>query len=512
MITMLPSIPGGASATHGADATVTMAAAYNGGTLTDGSAYVAAPAGLKVVSSNPALATVDGRDGHGIQANLYQGGPNALDGGILYSAVDTLNLTTVYRPGDCIVKVRSSNPRQPNTGDIGRWGLFEGQATVLHVVASPPAAGAMAPIIWPAADAANRPWRVPDVDGLLATLPSYSGGGTATAWSVLAATVDKLDFGHAWAQGVRYQYLTPRQIAGAGNAYDQSRAALNGTVWAGILSNQWSTADKRAALVRMLSIGCQIMEAYRKTGLAFGEDGGQFQSFLPNCLAWMKATGQTALYNTVMPLIGGNVRGQYYQKTAGLFAVHSDPLLPYIARRRTVSAITGSGPYVVTCTGYFPASGLTEDTASNYAFTQLNMVRESNGAVSVITAEARVGADLQLTVATLPTGLVVGNTIYCGEITPIPVGSWDWTARSPSAGFANLTNPSPNAEYRSNNKHGWQVCVASVLGLRGPDLTPAKSYLERVASTVSYQVGADTFAHDFFTANQATILALPQSV
>ena len=506
MITINPTIPGGSDTVFGVDATVTTTGAYNGGVSIDGQRYIIAPASVKLASSSPAQATVDGRVGNGMQANLVQGGLNALDAGTTYDGSAALAVDTVVQPGSCIVKVESSNPRDASSGSAGREGLFEA-TTVVQIVPSARAANAIAPVVWPSSDLANRPWRVADVDGVLAGLPVLASSGAPT-WASIAAFWDKLDFGLAWAQGIRYQWLAPRRVANENSSYGQYRAAITGQVWAGLCGNEWSTGDKTAALIRALSNGCQTVEAYNKTGLAITEDGGQFQWHLPECLAWIKATGQTANYAALSALVGANVRNQYYQMATGYFNPHDSALLPYISRRRTVSAITGSGPYVVTCTGYRPGSGLTGDTASNSEFVDLNMVRESNGAVSLITAKATTGADWNFTVATLPTGLVTGNVIYCAPVTPLANGVWDWTARNP-VDFPNLPNPAPNAEYRSNNNHGNSILPISALGMRGANLTPAKEYVERITASAAYAGG---FQQTFWSTHQATVLALPQIV
>lgn len=517
MIRIQITIPGGSTDTFGATATITVVGDYNGGTCIDGSKYIIAPAGVKVTGSSPAPATVDGRDGNGIQADPQQDytPTQALDAGIAgYSAGAALDSSVIYRPGSAILKVESTNPRV----NSGRAGLFE-RSTVLHVVASRPPANAMAPAIWPSADLAIKPWRVADVDGLLAGLPSYAATGAPT-WASLAAYWDKLDFGLALSRGYYYQYLTPEYISGTNTAYGEDRANLQSTIWAGICSDQWSAADKTAAVIRALSNGCQIAESYGAFGVNIGQhgDGAHYQWYLADCLAWLKATGRTGQYATLMPIIGGNVRGQYHQVTAGMYDPHDSAVLPYIARRRTVSAITGSGPYQVTVTGYVPGSGLTEDTASNAVFTGLNMIRESNSSTALITAQSVSSGSWVLTVANLPSGLAVSDAIYCGEVSPLPVGAWDWTLRNRTA-YPNLPNPSPSAEYRSNNKHGHTVCVASILGMRGSDLDGAKGYLERVSSATSYgqlEAGVlgsiNTFARDFWTTHQSTILALPQDV
>lgn len=502
MITIQPTINGGATATYGSDATVTLVDEYNGGSCIDGSHYVIAPAALKFSTSSPAPATVDGRAGHGIQANLEQGGPNALDGGVAeYSAGATLSTSTALPVGSAIVKVRASDPME----NAGRAGLFEGAATVIHVVASAPAYRAMAPVVWPSASLASKPWRVADIDGMLASLPSYATTGAPT-WASIASYYDKLDFALAWYQGIRYQYLTPRRINNTTSAYGRWRGQVEGTVWAGLCSNAWSAAEKTAALIRQLSNGCQIAEAYGATANIIGEDGGQFQFGLANALAWLKATGREGQYAATMPKIGGGPRGQYYQVTAGMFDRHTSAVLPYIARERTVVSITGSGPYVVTVTDYAGEPG------ANAGFHGGNLCRVVGG---VDGAEALIDAtgtpdgsgDYPLTMAALPTGLTVSDTVYVKQVTPLSVGTYDYVMEGNSPMH---NNPLESSGYRSGQNHGNQIAPISVLGMRGSDLTPAMDYMLRRTAAQNY--GGGGWTETFWATHQATALAVTQIV
>ena len=292
---------------------------------------------------------------------------------------------------------------------------------------------------------------------------------------------------------------------------------------AGVLGTEWSTSDKTAAMIRLLSQGCQITEAYAAFGNSIYVDGGHGQSHLAACLAWIKATGQTGDYAAHIARLGGHLTGQYYQVTSGMFDPHDSADLPYVARRRTVLDITGSGPYQVTCTDYRPGSGLTGDTASNADFRGRNLLRESNGATALITAQsdaaASPGTGWTFTVDTLPSGLTTTHTVLTSDVAPLSVGQWDFTPR-PAATYPNLPNPGPYAEYRGNNKHGNNLLPISAMGMRGSDFTGCKAYLERVSESVSYGTlesgvvtgGVNSFAQTFFAANQAAMLAVTQDV
>ena len=116
-ITIRPTIPGGSGATFGSDATITVDGAYNGGTLADGSRYIVAPAGVKVLSSSPAPTTVSGRYMNGISDGSFysteatqaldqgpSGAGNDVDG---FDMARSLDLARVYRPGESIIKAKS---------------------------------------------------------------------------------------------------------------------------------------------------------------------------------------------------------------------------------------------------------------------------------------------------------------------------------------------------------------------------------------------------------------------
>ncbi len=519
MITIKTSIPGGAFGAFGTDPQIDVTGNYNGGTLIDGQRYVIAPAGVVVSGSTPAPGTVDGRAGHGMMKNLAQHPSNldpaqALDaGGSQYDAGQALDLNEVHRPGDCIVKVKSSDPRD----NAGREGLFAGE-TVLHVVASAPAAGAIAPIIWPSDDLANRPWREADLDGFLSSLPTLASSG-APDWADLAQWWDRIYIGLPWNRTFQYQYMSPQFYNAKNSAYGEYNSIFEGVIWAGLCGNEWSTADKTAAAIRMLSNGCQLAETYGAFGLQLVEDGAHYQFGQAGALAWLRWTSQLARYDEISALIGANVRNQYYEVTAGLFDPHTDPLKPFIARERTVNAITGSGPYEVDVTDYRTAN-TTEDGDTIGEFIDLNLIRKSNGATALITAQwgqgQSPGLGWKFTVSSLPTGLTVGDTIYTGEVSPMPVGTIDWMIRSQIPSFK---NPAPDARYRKQWRGGNTLMALSAAGMRGADYDNAVAYLLRQTAAQAYGtlheevLGApSTFGQTFWSTHQATVLALPQVV
>lgn len=510
MIRMQGKIPGGSTLTFGVDATVTMVDSYNGGTLIDGSHYATAPAGLKVLESFPVPATVSSRYMHGITDGFVYGTTNsqALDEGPFGAGNDvngftigrTLNLDRVVRPGEAIIKAKS---RTGATEADDRSGVLD-LATVVHVVSTPPATGALAPYCWPSDDLENKPWRVADIDGFLASLPVLASSGAPT-WASLAAFYNKVELGANFTASLDYQTICPYQINGTSGAYSGNRAPFLSQVFAGLCGNEWSTADKTAAAIRVASNGCCVVEASRGFNVTHPEDGGQRQHVQAECLAWLKMTSQLADYAAVTALIGGNLTRQYYQVTAGLFDRHTSAALPYIARERTVVSITGAGPYVVTVTNHAGEPG------ANAGFDGGNLCRVVGGVdgddqLITATGVPDGSGDYPLTVTTLPTGLIVGDTVYVKQVTPLSVGTYDYTSSTVSPMFY---NPLPSAGYRTVQTHGCMILPIAAMGMRGANLLPAAEYILRRTALQNYGSG---FQNTFWSTHQATVLALPQLV
>ena len=511
MIRIEVTIPGGAADVVGDDLSITLAASYNTGTLIDGSHYVVAPGGLMVQSSSPAPATVDGRYRNGISDGGFysMAADQALDQGpsgggndvLGFTMARTLDLARVYRPGESIVKVVG---RAGATTATDRDGVLD-DVMVTHVVASPPSAGALAPYCWPSADRTNKPWRVADVDGVLSALPVLASSGAPT-WASLAAYWNRIELGMGYAPSTNYQCITPYQIAGTGGAYGEIRSAFESLVWAGMCGNEWSTGDKTAAMIRALANGCAITEAARGFNLILPEDGGHRQYHLPDCLAWIRATGQEDDYATLMPLIGANLLRQYYQVTSGLFARHTSASLPYIARERLVTSITGTGPYTVYVAPYANEPG---NNANFEGGLLTRVVGGVDGSQALITSTLSRDYDTDpypLVLAALPTGLVVGDTVYVKSPAPLTVGTYDFVMNDERPDFCSELESSG---YRSVNKHGRTLLPIFALGMAGIDLNPAKVYLQRRSVADNYGSG---FQATFWSTHQATVLASPQVV
>jgi len=544
MATIKLTIAGGAGTTPGVGGiSFTTLGSYRRGVTRDGEVYVIAPQGLTVSASSPAEASPGGRVENGIMKNpersytnfqaLDAGGSSPMTG---YDATKLAAYPISLVPNDTLIKGKAHDPLITQT----REGVLD-EVTGLHVVAAAKAGNVFAaPYVWPASDLANRPWRVADVDLLLSSLTTFNTSAQQqVTWAQLAPFLDHLNIGKAITPSTGpggYEYTTIHPMGdNLTSNYDRYQLRTQALMLMGLMSQSWSTADKTAAAIRLLQRGCQESEAIVGLGNAMGEDGAHYNSQYAPAMAWLLATGRTAQYPTWIPLIGGNFYGQYYNVTAGQFTNHTSALLPYIARERTVNSIDSSGtglingtayPVVISLTGYGPASGLAGDTASNATLKGLNLVRKTGGAVAYITVSQQgtgAGSDFVVGLAAAPTGLAVSDVVYCAEVTPMAVGTPDFTLRN-STTYPNLPNPSASTDYRDTQYTAIAHLFAHNLGMSGSQVSKAVAYLNRamaggsglptMVDTVTSSVtgSTNTWASEFWTAFSATLLAKTQIV
>jgi hypothetical protein len=514
--------------------------AYRTGTTLDGLPYVVAPNGVKVNAPTPVAETVESRFRNGAQLNPTLGthANQALDNGggasTTYSAGLAFDPTTVLRPGDALIKVKSTDTLVSS----GRRGMFD-QSTALMVVAAAPAANQMAPWIWPAADKANRPWRTVDLDGFLALLPSLSAAGQdVITWDQIAPFHDKfsldrcLNFSTA---GGGYEYMTTVGLSDdAESNYDRYPTRVVSAVLMGLMSSAWSTADKTAAAIRLLQRGCNVVEGYAAFDLSVSNDGGHSVSQYPGAMAWLRATGQLDRYADIAQRAGGNAIRSYYFITQDMidndFVYHTDASKPYFSRAREVLSVTNGG-LTVSVQGYIPTSGLSGDTKSNGRLRGLNLRRNSDNAQAYITASSEVGSNpgsWTLTLATPISGLTAGEMVNATPPWTVVAGDPDFAVRAPTD-FPNVRNPSAFAEYRGLQKTMISHLFCHAIGMSGAAAAPSVAYSLRAmqadtptaqddypstVDSVSSAVTGSTnnWQTQFYNAHGAALLALDQDV
>jgi len=525
------TIPGGQSSITDGDITYPFVGSYPTGVTFDGIHYVVAPQGVKLTEPAPISLIDAGRFKNGQQINPQRAYDDnqALDSGgsQIYAAGLAANLTTVMRPGDVMLKIKSTSTQVNG----GREGL-PAQTSALLVVSSPPTAFSTAPVIWPSADSANRPWRVVDLDGFLALLPNLATTGqTIVPWSVVGTYFNQFDIGAAFSAATfgGYEWMTTHGLSDDTTTnYGRYLNRVVGVVLQGLMSAGWSNADKTAAAIRLLQRGCQIGEAAVSSGVGIPTDGGHQYGQYGACLAWLRATGRASEYATWLPQVAGNVLGQYYRITTALlasdFVYHTDPLKPYCYRARQVLSVTNGG-LTVSVEGFAPTGGSTGDTASNGCLHGLNLRRNSDNAQAYITNSVQIGnnpGSWTLTLAAPIAGLAAGDMINC--VAPFTLADGDADFRIGNA--ANLSNPSKFAEYRNLSFNAPHHLFAHAIGMHGATMDISRDYTIRAMATNTptaqddYNTHADTtnmgvgndWANTFWSAHSATILAMPQIV
>lgn len=518
---------GATSVTHESMAFPIQEGAYQTGLTVDGVPYIVAPNGVKLNDPSPTR-TATGRGArHGSQVNpvvtktFSDSIETALDSYNRYDAALLHDFATVIQPNDAFLKMEGKETiTEPRDGVPLKW-------RGVHVVSSAPAATAFAaPFLWPAADKANRPWRTVDIAARLAELPSYNAAGqSVTSWASVQTYLDRFDLGRAFAQDTfnGYEIFTANASSPQPQSnYGRYLTNVQSQHLVGLMSAGWSSGDKEAALIRLLQQGCQWGEAMVKAAAGTPADGGHEIAVYAPAMAWLWATGRQSEYATWMGFVAGNIKDQYYEVTAGNisndFVPHSDASKPYPYRRRTVSNITGNN---VTMTGYAPASGLTEDTASNLKLQGMLLTKESNGNNSLITASSQAGGSPGTVTVTLTapvTGLVVSDVVYCRANYTLTAGMAQWRMRNQ----LNLSVPSPEAEYLALNFPCAARMFVRAIGMAGADVAIGEEFMEYAnAGTDGYSDQVDSsiigaanppWVRQFYDANWTTLKALPQDV
>lgn len=425
--------------------------------------------GVALTGRFPAGRNFGGNNIDGYTLNPTIGGTQGLDQRWTnYSAPANIN-TITPRKLDVILSVECEE-----TSPAGTWrdGYFKnhGQAW-FTCLTKPPAAGAFSPPIhWPSDDVNRllRPIRVPDIDGMLARMPSYSASGITSppTWASFANTWDQPNA--AWLQPISptavgpggYEGGFPRDFTDApGNANYGSYVALhqNRVLGSSTLSH-WSTADKREFLIRLCQHGNQWIEpAANVADGTMVSDGGHWQWHWPAVAAWLDATGQNSRSATLYNKFRGNYEQVFAASASNVandFVRHTDPTKPFTWRDRTLSSVSGLN---MTLQSY------AEDNP-NFFFTGLRLKR-SDGDEALIT----VGNDYPITVDQQASPvwansdvvhMVPGYTITAGQLL--------WALKGPSR--LDFFNPSPIAAYFELQVPAMQVYFLRALGIVAPDL------------------------------------------
>jgi len=441
--------------------------------------------GVAITARFPAGRTYLGDAVDGYTLNPTLGGNQGLDERRPnYAAPAAIN-TITPRKMDVILSVESEETSTIGGGNEFRDGYFQtnGQAW-FTCVTRPPSATTFSPTVyWPSDDVNRvlRPMREVDIDGLLSRLPSYSASGITSppAWSTFANTLDQPNV--AWLHNA---YFVGGGVVGAGGYEGGFPRGFNGSLtqmnygeyvadevnrasMTAVL-NTWSSADKRAFLVRMCQHGNQWLEPF--DGLAARTilpDGGHYQWHWPAAAMWLDATGQNARSAALFGTFPGNYDQVFVvtaSNVANDFVSHADGTKPFPWRRRLLSAVS------------FPTITL-ESKAEDYPFpifTDLLMERVSDGDTSLHTAQG--GTFYEYTTDTQASGVwTVGNEVFHKPRFTITEGMRLWTIKGPTQ--MAYFNPTKNANYLGLQSWAGQVLLLRSLGIVAPIFEDAADFV-----------------------------------
>jgi hypothetical protein len=274
--------------------------------------------------------------------------------------------------------------------------------------------------------------------------------------------------------------------------------------------NTWSSADKRAFLIRMCQHGNQWLEPF--TGSAartLGADGGHYQWNQAVGAMWLDATGQNDRSTELFTIAPGNF-DQVFAVTASHiandFVRHTGDTKPYPWRDRVLSSVSGLTMTVPEYAG----------DGANPTMQNLRMTRVSDGDLSRITDHTYLLPNYSLTAETQASGVWAnGDTVYFQPGFTITEGQLQWSLRGPTA--INLFSPTPNANYLGLQSWSGQVLLMRSLGIVAPIFENAADFVALcnagsypAASPYAYpDLRKTTLETQVWNAHFATALAVP---
>jgi hypothetical protein len=450
--------------TYGISANSTAGTAVPAGYDQEGNVFVVGSFWIVSASTPPATEAVTLRSIHGITKNPdttdNQGwdslGGGTYDGSATYRATLPLQLTA----GDVAVQVISRlGLGDTRTAGEHRSGVIL-KVTCLYSVASAPATNRLTPAItW--ATPATRPQVSIDPAAILASMPTARSmtGIALTSWATVAQRLDRFDpmFGkNSTAQAISgYERSMTWKIG-----YDQVSAANYGQDFAktmnealmGIRGNTWSDADKRVAILRLMSFGHQWYWGLKARGATLNPDGGHYQFYWAPIIAYLNWTGQTA----ELAFFESNLRGhikQAQRMTAERFGEYKTPhsLSTQIAasRIRPINLINSQTSFNMR----FDANA--GDSSQHDADFSL-LVRVSSGEKRIITqpgTNLTTGVEYKTVSITAPysTTVTLADTFYREAAWPVQHGDLLWNNGDLVSWIG-----AHNNTYASNNT-GWTI-------------------------------------------------------
>lgn len=453
----------------------------------DGRAYIAVgPDTITVADITPSETTAGGNVINGAMLNPLNGDVQGFDErmGTFSSAKKVVAGTTTVSAGDIIVKsiavdaVAASLTSAERRSGPARYAVF-------YIVDTLPGDDYFgpAPVGW---TGRGTPAGYPvDIDAAMAGLRQYATAGHAAEVASHTEVMTYFDQEApllGMTQGTTldggYEVMAPRRFGGAdpGAAnYGAYIGAMIAQASLGIISDGWTAAEARAALVRMIRHGIDIYDPWAGSGNAIPRgDGGHYQWALTPSVYALKYTGRENLITSGLEVdIPNNQLHQAFTVNAAqrAEALNSHALSgqAHATRRRSIVSVSGNA---VTVNTFNPGD------PPNMRFDRMLMQSASSATRSLVVDGSEIirGPDQTVAVAD-GAGFAAGDEVYFLPPFAINEGDHDWLLES-VASF-NTYAPSATASYRGANRWSVDTLTIRALGVHAPVFTSMEGMVVR---------------------------------
>lgn len=446
------------------------------GQYVDGPCWVLVPSGTLTLSEPTPVKTTDGG---GLVINGAEKNPTSVEqqhafdeNASNWNAARQASFPMSVTAGDVVVKAKSST-----TWSIVRDGVVD-QYAAIFVVSEFPTTNSFSPAAYSWAGRTTKDTSVVDVSSYISTYAqSYatSGHSSRPTYNQIITQIDHYNPIFGACDVASYEGLFPKNSSSPSH-YGRRFATIYGAAGLALISSSFTTAQKEAIAMRLISNGKQWYEALMGDGYVLPEDGGHFQFHLLPMAVYLHATGQTAALATLITDVPGNF-GAAFLATANMiandFVPHTSDTKPYPWRQRTLPSGSVSG----TTISLIPSAGgdYGGDTAD---FTGLIMTRVSDSATANVTAMISGTAPYSLTIDAQPgSPFAPGDVIYFETPHPLALNEADWTIKG--LDVFNLYNPIPETPYRGLNEWSGQLLALKAMGCFPADGTAVQAYVEK---------------------------------
>lgn len=392
-------------------------------------------------------------------------------------------------PGSVFVKAVSRDNVTTAANDT-RDGVVLSYAQIDCVAAAPGLNRFSAPAIWPTP--ASRPLIEADVDAVYATLPAHSTAGhNPVSWADVAFFLDKHEptFGKIESTSNGYENTMPygfgafarSPTTGVANYGENIAHAMSGLAL-GLIGDNWSATDKKAAIKRVVQLGSNWYWGCKGASSSRGVDGGHFQFYQMVMLLALKWSGYTSEYNYFHTSLPGNWM-QAFRVTAaaykGITTPHTSILKGAwgVSRKRPSDPVSGVVGNVIRV-GFSRQASNGGPDAGNVLMAGMLMVHDATGETRRITTAGTflpVSGQMvyfPLTVESEFTSAVTGDLFYFRP--DYTVNRWDmlWAIGANAFGIthdpANTFMGNARASYLGLQKWTPQLMALVALGVPVP--------------------------------------------